>query len=138
MGGKWLPGDHYHRRVFGSDVAGVLGSMEVNPGEIFDDDRCVLTTCPNHHSMTTLLDYRTTLAYLAYLGYNGDTTTALKVTKPRKADRKKGKVQRNVFLCYVFGATGSGKVGGSFRRQHFDFVVLIGRAMSLFFCSRLH
>ncbi|KAJ3041842.1 ERMES complex Ca(2+)-binding regulatory GTPase gem1 [Rhizophlyctis rosea] len=60
-------------------------------------------------SMTTLLDYKTTLAYLAYLGYNGDTTTALKVTKPRKVDRKRGKVQRNVFLCYVFGATGSGK-----------------------------
>ncbi|KND04037.1 small GTP-binding protein domain [Spizellomyces punctatus DAOM BR117] len=60
-------------------------------------------------SMTTLLDHKTTLAYLAYLGYNGDTTTALKVTRPRKADRRRGKVQRNVFLCYVFGATGSGK-----------------------------
>ncbi|KAJ3315081.1 ERMES complex Ca(2+)-binding regulatory GTPase gem1, partial [Blyttiomyces sp. JEL0837] len=60
-------------------------------------------------SMTTLLDYRTTLAYLAYLGYNGDTTSALKVTRPRKMDRKRGKVQRTVFLSYVFGATGSGK-----------------------------
>lgn len=61
--------------------------------------------------MTTLLDHKATLAYLAYLGFNGDTTTALKVTRPRKADRRRGKVQRNVFLCYVFGATGSGKVG---------------------------
>ncbi|KAI9003165.1 P-loop containing nucleoside triphosphate hydrolase protein [Gaertneriomyces semiglobifer] len=60
-------------------------------------------------SMTTLLDHTTTLAYLAYLGFNGDSTTALKVTRPRKADRRRGKVQRNVFLCYVFGATGSGK-----------------------------
>ncbi|KAJ3287568.1 ERMES complex Ca(2+)-binding regulatory GTPase gem1 [Rhizoclosmatium sp. JEL0117] len=60
-------------------------------------------------SMTTLLDYRTTLAYLAYLGFSGDTTTALKVTKPRKADRKRGKIQRAVFSCYVFGAMGSGK-----------------------------
>ncbi|KAJ3348389.1 ERMES complex Ca(2+)-binding regulatory GTPase gem1 [Entophlyctis luteolus] len=60
-------------------------------------------------SMTTLLDYKTTLAYLAYLGYNGDTTTALKVTKPRKTDRKRGKIQRAVFSCYAFGATGSGK-----------------------------
>ncbi|KAJ3071155.1 ERMES complex Ca(2+)-binding regulatory GTPase gem1 [Podochytrium sp. JEL0797] len=60
-------------------------------------------------SMTTLLDYKTTLAYLAYLGYSGDTTTALKVTRPRKADRKRGKIQRAVFSCYVFGATGSGK-----------------------------
>ncbi|KAI8825154.1 EF hand associated-domain-containing protein [Fimicolochytrium jonesii] len=67
-------------------------------------------------SMTTLLDYKTTLAYLAYLGYNGDTTTALKVTKPRKADRRRGRVQRNVFLCYVFGATGAGKT--SLLRSH--------------------
>lgn len=94
-------------------------------------------------SMTTLLDHRTTLAYLAYLGYpsfplgsngvgaptpiplsptnssqrksgnsgNGppSTTSALKVTRPRRADRKKGKVQRTVFLAYVLGAAGSGK-----------------------------
>ncbi|KAI9346397.1 P-loop containing nucleoside triphosphate hydrolase protein [Zopfochytrium polystomum] len=60
-------------------------------------------------SMTTLLDYTTTLAYLAYLGYNGDTTTALKVTRPKKLDIRRGKVHRTVFLCYVFGATGSGK-----------------------------
>ncbi|KAJ3239371.1 ERMES complex Ca(2+)-binding regulatory GTPase gem1 [Chytriomyces hyalinus] len=60
-------------------------------------------------SMTTLLDYRTTLAYLAYLGYRGDRTSALKVTRPKKVDRKRGKVLRNVFSCYVLGAVGSGK-----------------------------
>ncbi|CDH57580.1 mitochondrial rho 1 [Lichtheimia corymbifera JMRC:FSU:9682] len=60
-------------------------------------------------SMTTLIDYKTTLKYLAYLGFEGDTRTALKVTRPKKMDRKKGKIQRNVFLCYVFGAPGSGK-----------------------------
>ncbi|KAI8926690.1 P-loop containing nucleoside triphosphate hydrolase protein [Entophlyctis helioformis] len=61
-------------------------------------------------SMTTLLDHRVTLSYLAYLGYPAeDTRTALKVTKPRKFERKRGKIQRNVFLCYVFGAAGSGK-----------------------------
>ncbi|KAF9978524.1 ERMES complex Ca(2+)-binding regulatory GTPase gem1 [Actinomortierella ambigua] len=60
-------------------------------------------------SMTTMLDYQLTLRYLAYLGFEGDTTTAIKVTRPRKVDRKKGKVQRNVFLCYVFGAPRSGK-----------------------------
>jgi len=62
-------------------------------------------------SMTTMLDYQLTLRYLAYLGFEGDTTTAIKVTRPRKLDRRKGKVQRNVFLCYVFGAPRSGKVG---------------------------
>ncbi|KAF5311684.1 hypothetical protein D9611_009430 [Ephemerocybe angulata] len=61
-------------------------------------------------SMTTLLDHRTTLAYLAYLGYPEEPrTAALQVTRPRKVDRRKGKVSRNVFLCYVCGAAGSGK-----------------------------
>ena len=60
--------------------------------------------------MTTLLDHKTTLSYLAYLGYPGEPrTAALQVTRPRKVDRRKGKVTRNVFLCYVCGAAGSGK-----------------------------
>jgi len=60
--------------------------------------------------MTTLLDFKVTLAYLAYLGYPDEPrTTALLVTRPRKSDRRKGKVSRNVFLCYVCGAAGSGK-----------------------------
>ncbi|CAO3622675.1 unnamed protein product [Cunninghamella blakesleeana] len=60
-------------------------------------------------SMTTLSDHKTTLKYLAYLGFEGDTRTALKITRPRRVDRKKGKIQRNVFLCYVVGAPGAGK-----------------------------
>ena len=61
-------------------------------------------------SMTTLLDHKTTLAYLAYLGYPDEPrTSALQVTRSRKIDRRKGKVSRNVFLCYVCGAAGSGK-----------------------------
>jgi len=60
--------------------------------------------------MTTLLSYKTTLAYLAYLGYNGDTTSALKIIRPKKAAKKIGKIQKNVFSCYVFGSPGSGKV----------------------------
>ena len=60
--------------------------------------------------MTTLLDHKTTLAYLGYLGYpNEPRTGALQVTRPRKTDRRKGKVTRNVFLCYICGAAGSGK-----------------------------
>ena len=39
-----------------------------------------------------------------------DVTSALKLTNARRADRKKkGRVQRNVFLGLVFGAAGSGK-----------------------------
>jgi mitochondrial Rho GTPase 1 len=60
--------------------------------------------------MTTLLDHKTTLAYLAYLGYSDEPrTTALQITRPRKVDRRRDKVSRNVFLCYVCGAAGSGK-----------------------------
>lgn len=60
--------------------------------------------------MTTLLDHKKTLAYLAYLGYNtGPTTGALKITKPRRPERRKDRVTRNVFLCYVVGGAGSGK-----------------------------
>ncbi len=50
-----------------------------------------------------------TLAYLAYLGYPGPTTSALRVSRPRKSDLKSGSLQRSVFLGYVFGAPGSGK-----------------------------
>ncbi|KAK2465261.1 hypothetical protein APHAL10511_002615 [Amanita phalloides] len=61
-------------------------------------------------SMTTLLEYKTTLAYLAYLGYPDESRTgALQITRTRKIDRRKGKATRNVFLCYVCGAAGSGK-----------------------------
>ena len=64
-------------------------------------------------SMTTFEEPKTTLEYLAYLGFEssdrGGTTAALKVTKARKRRNKPGRVERNVFLCYVLGARGSGK-----------------------------
>ncbi|KAI0689049.1 mitochondrial Rho 1 [Cytidiella melzeri] len=61
-------------------------------------------------SMTTLLNYKTTLEYLAYLGYlDTPRTSALQITRPKKAERRKGKSTRSTFLCYVCGAAGSGK-----------------------------
>lgn len=64
-------------------------------------------------SMTTFEEPKTTLEYLAYLGFEtserGGLTTALKLTRPRKRRRKPGRVERNVFLCYVLGASHSGK-----------------------------
>ncbi|KAK0667966.1 EF hand associated-domain-containing protein [Cercophora samala] len=65
-------------------------------------------------SMTTFLEPKTTLEYLAYLGFEGpnardSTTAALKITKPRKRRRRPGRVDRNVVLCYVLGSSASGK-----------------------------
>ena len=65
--------------------------------------------------MTTFFSPSTTLAYLAYLGFEPPasnprltTTSALKLTKPRKR-RKRAMVERNVLLAYVLGGPGSGK-----------------------------
>ncbi|KAK4958116.1 ERMES complex Ca(2+)-binding regulatory GTPase gem1 [Elasticomyces elasticus] len=64
-------------------------------------------------SMTTFEEPKTTLAYLAYLGFESadskSTTSALKITKARKRRNKPGRVERNVFLCYMIGAPHSGK-----------------------------
>lgn len=66
-------------------------------------------------SMTTFVSPKTTLEYLAYLGFestdksNSDTTAALRVTKPRKRRRKSGRIARNVILAHVVGAPHSGK-----------------------------
>ena len=66
-------------------------------------------------SMTTFLNPRTTLEYLAYLGFesadksNAHTTAALKMTKARKRRRRPGRTGRNVILANVVGAPRSGK-----------------------------
>ncbi|KAJ1718718.1 ERMES complex Ca(2+)-binding regulatory GTPase gem1, partial [Coemansia biformis] len=67
-------------------------------------------------SMSTLLDHKLTLAYLAYFGFPGDTRDGICIVGRNGGSgssglkkRKKGKQQRNVFLCYVVGAAGSGK-----------------------------
>ncbi|SMR51077.1 unnamed protein product [Zymoseptoria tritici ST99CH_1E4] len=63
-------------------------------------------------SMTTFENPKTTLEYLAYLGFDSEgkgTTPALRITKARKRRNKPGRVERNVFLCYVLGSAQSGK-----------------------------
>lgn len=65
-------------------------------------------------SMTTFLEPKTTLEYLAYLGFEAPnarepTTAALKITKARKRRRRPGRVERNVVLCYIIGSGGAGK-----------------------------
>jgi Ras family protein T1 len=66
-------------------------------------------------SMTTFMSPKTTLEYLAYLGFespdrsNSSTTAALKLTKARKRRKRPGRVGRNVLLAHVLGAPQSGK-----------------------------
>lgn len=67
-------------------------------------------------NLTTFLDHKTTLEYLAYLGFDeGNSVKAIKVTKTRKIRQKQGKQyrgavnDRNVFNCFVLGAPGLGK-----------------------------
>ncbi|KAE8392164.1 hypothetical protein BDV23DRAFT_181810 [Aspergillus alliaceus] len=66
-------------------------------------------------SMTTFTSPKTTLEYLAYLGFessdrsNLSTTAALKVTRPRKRRKRPGRVGRNVVLGHVLGPPSSGK-----------------------------
>lgn len=64
-------------------------------------------------SMTTFEEPKTTLEYLAYLGFEsqdrGKTTDALRITKARKRRNRPGRVERSVFLCYVLGGSGCGK-----------------------------
>jgi Ras family protein T1 len=64
--------------------------------------------------MTTFLEPKTTIEYLAYLGFEppnpkDPVTAALKITKPRKRRRRQGRVERNVVMCYILGAPGAGK-----------------------------
>ncbi|MCJ1461563.1 ERMES complex Ca(2+)-binding regulatory GTPase gem1 [Pseudocyphellaria aurata] len=65
-------------------------------------------------SMTTFFSPATTLAYLAYLGFNppdprASTTTALHLTKSRKHRKRPTRVERNVLLAYILGSSGAGK-----------------------------
>ncbi|XVF72418.1 hypothetical protein PTKIN_Ptkin12aG0119800 [Pterospermum kingtungense] len=60
-------------------------------------------------ALMTNLDPSCSLANLICIGYGGDPTSALHVTKRRAADRKKKRTERNVFHCFVFGPKRSGK-----------------------------
>lgn len=69
---------------------------------------------PLKGSMTTLQDPQTTLAYLAYLGYEGNTLTGIRMARPKhmlnQRRRRGDKIHpRNVFMCYVLGGSASGK-----------------------------
>ncbi|CAN4108729.1 unnamed protein product [Withania somnifera] len=60
-------------------------------------------------ALMTLLDPIYSVENLIYIGYAGEPSSAIRVTRRRRLDRKKQQSDRNVYLCYVFGPKDSGK-----------------------------
>ncbi|KAG6775089.1 hypothetical protein POTOM_018515 [Populus tomentosa] len=60
-------------------------------------------------ALMTLLDPSRAVENLIYIGYSGDPSAAVRLTRRRRLDRKKKQSDRNVFHCFVFGPKKSGK-----------------------------
>ncbi|WCJ43161.1 Mitochondrial Rho GTPase 1 [Euphorbia peplus] len=60
-------------------------------------------------ALMTLLDPSRAMENLIYIGYPLDTSTAIRITRKRRLDRKKQLSERSVFQCLVFGPKNSGK-----------------------------
>ncbi|KAL5786601.1 hypothetical protein ACOSQ2_008993 [Xanthoceras sorbifolium] len=60
-------------------------------------------------ALMTLLDPARSVENLIYIGYPGDPSSAIRVTRRRRLDRKKQQSERNVFQCFVFGPKHAGK-----------------------------
>ncbi|XP_048336186.1 mitochondrial Rho GTPase 1 [Ziziphus jujuba] len=60
-------------------------------------------------ALMTLLDPTCSMENLLYIGYIGDLSSAIRVTRTRRLDRKRQQSQRSVFQCFVFGPKKSGK-----------------------------
>jgi len=57
----------------------------------------------------TLLEPARSVENLIYIGFPGDPSTAIRVTRRRRLDRKKQQCERKVFQCFVFGPNNAGK-----------------------------
>ncbi|EEF49825.1 rac-GTP binding protein, putative [Ricinus communis] len=64
---------------------------------------------PDQWALMTLLDPSRAMENLIYIGYPGDTSAAVRITRRRRLDRKKQQSERNVFQCFVFGPKNAGK-----------------------------
>ncbi|XP_062084733.1 mitochondrial Rho GTPase 1-like [Humulus lupulus] len=60
-------------------------------------------------ALMTLLDPTFSMENLIYIGYSGDISSSIRVTRKRRLDRKKQQSERNVFQCFVFGPKMAGK-----------------------------
>ncbi|KAH0940029.1 hypothetical protein HID58_007490 [Brassica napus] len=62
-----------------------------------------------HWSLMTLLEPAKSVEYLIYIGFPGDPSSAIRLTRRRRLDRKKQQCERKVFQCFVFGPNNAGK-----------------------------
>ncbi|KAL6491711.1 Mitochondrial Rho GTPase 1 [Orobanche gracilis] len=76
-------------------------------------------------ALMTLLDPIRSVENLIYIGYGSDPSSAIRVTRRRRLDRKKQQTERTVHQCFVFGPKKSGKstllnalVGRSFPEEY--------------------
>ncbi|KAK6804936.1 hypothetical protein RDI58_002720 [Solanum bulbocastanum] len=60
-------------------------------------------------ALMTLLDPIYSVENLIYIGYAGDPSSAIRVTRRRRLDRKKQQSDRNVYQCFVVGPKEAGK-----------------------------
>nr|AUS89406.1 MIRO GTPase 2-like protein [Sesuvium portulacastrum] len=60
-------------------------------------------------ALMTLLEPAKSVEYLKYLMYGGDASSAIRLTRKRRTDRKKRQSERNVYQCFVFGPKKAGK-----------------------------
>lgn len=60
-------------------------------------------------ALMTLLNPTFSVENLIYLGYPGDPLSAVRVTRKRRADRKRQLSERNVLQCFIFGPRNAGK-----------------------------
>ncbi|XP_058002799.1 mitochondrial Rho GTPase 1 isoform X2 [Hevea brasiliensis] len=60
-------------------------------------------------ALMTLLDPSRAVENLIYIGYPGDPSAAVRITRRRRLDRKKQQTERNVFQCFVLGPKNAGK-----------------------------
>ncbi|CAI9102237.1 OLC1v1000476C1 [Oldenlandia corymbosa var. corymbosa] len=60
-------------------------------------------------ALMALLDPIRCFEYLIYIGYTGDISSAIRITRRRRLDRKKQQSDRNVYQCFVFGPKEAGK-----------------------------
>ncbi|GER49487.1 mitochondrial Rho GTPase [Striga asiatica] len=76
-------------------------------------------------ALMALLDPIRSLETLIYIGYGGHPSSAIRVTRRRRLDRKKQQSERTVYQCFVFGPKESGKsalldtfIGRPFREKY--------------------